>query len=191
MSFASGFYSLRIELSDHENARYEKIRVKTARHPLETSEHQAAKFLAFVHCYSKGLEFSGGIFQPSEPTIFKRDITGDWLSWIYVGVPPKKSLEAILRDRTCKERRIYLYAETQIKELRHVIVTLKNQGELPLQIYIIEEQKLSILAECEATSAEWKVTLVDDQAFVMCGELDVDLEVREIEIDKYRGEVAA
>lgn len=191
MSFASGFYSLRIDLSDPENNRYEKIRIKTARHPLETSEHLAAKFLAFAHCYRQRTEFSGGLFDPQEPSILRKDITGEWLSWIYVGVPSKKSLETIMRNKDCEERRIYLYAEAQKEELRHVVSSLKNQRAPLLRIFFVDPEKLSLLVECEATSAEWKVTLVDEQAFISCGSVDVDLEIKEMELDRiYRQAVA-
>ena len=66
---------------------YEKLSLKAARHPSETEEHLAARVLAYCLEFTEGIAFSRGLFDPDEPAISVRDLTGALRAWIDVGSP--------------------------------------------------------------------------------------------------------
>jgi len=66
---------------------YETLSLKAARHPSETEEHLAARVLAYCLEFTEGIAFSRGLFDPDEPAISVRDLTGAWRAWIDIGSP--------------------------------------------------------------------------------------------------------
>jgi len=66
---------------------YETLSLKAARHPSETEEHLAARVLAYCLEFTEGIAFSRGLFDPDEPAISVRDLTGAYRAWIDVGAP--------------------------------------------------------------------------------------------------------
>ena len=66
---------------------YETLSVKAARHPSETEEHLAARVLAYCLEFTEGIAFSRGLFDPDEPAISVRDLTGAYRAWIDIGSP--------------------------------------------------------------------------------------------------------
>jgi len=66
---------------------YEALSLKAARHPSETEEHLAARVLAYCLEFTEGIAFSRGLFDPDEPAISVRDLTGAYRAWIDIGAP--------------------------------------------------------------------------------------------------------
>ena len=79
MSFAAAFFNFSVDLSNADRGVYARFRVKVPQHPLESLEHLYARELAYCHCYREGQLFSGGMFEPKDPTIWQKEITGELL----------------------------------------------------------------------------------------------------------------
>jgi uncharacterized protein YaeQ len=80
-------YHFDIQLSDVDRAVYETLSLKVARHPSETEEYLCARVLAYCLECGEGVSFTRGLFEPDEPAIAERDLTGVLRSWIEVGSP--------------------------------------------------------------------------------------------------------
>ena len=74
-------------MSDVDRGVYEAFSLKAARHPSETEEHLAARVLAYCLEFTEGIAFSRGLFDPDEPAISVRDLTGALRAWIDIGSP--------------------------------------------------------------------------------------------------------
>jgi uncharacterized protein YaeQ len=80
-------YNFDIQLSDVDRNVYERLSLRVAQHPSETTEYLAARVLAYCLEYTEGTVFSKGLAEPDEPAIVVRDLTGAIRSWVEIGSP--------------------------------------------------------------------------------------------------------
>jgi uncharacterized protein YaeQ len=71
---------------------YETLALQVARHPSESEEFLVTRVLAFALEFTEGIAFSRGLFEPDEPAIAVRDLTGLMRAWIDVGTPDASRL---------------------------------------------------------------------------------------------------
>jgi uncharacterized protein YaeQ len=77
-----------LALADADRGVYEQLRWRVAQHPSESERYLVARVLARALEHAEGLEFcKGGVSDDDEPALVHRDLRGDWIAWIEVGVP--------------------------------------------------------------------------------------------------------
>jgi uncharacterized protein YaeQ len=182
MSFAAAFYNFTVDLSHNDREIFTRFRVKTPLHPHESLEHLFARMIAYVHCYREGQEFSRGLFEPKDPTIWQRDIIGDTLLWVQVGTPDKKKLETTLRSHPKAEHRIYFYDPEQISQFCHTLRGSKTNWVKDIQFYLIPSHLLEALVPLERSSPLWNVTIVDDELYLTCDDTELQGRINVVEI---------
>jgi uncharacterized protein YaeQ len=177
MSFAAAFYNFTIELSHIDRQVFTRFRVKTPLHPNESLEHLYARMLAYAHCYRAEQSFTQGLFEPKEPTIWKKDIIGEVLLWIQLGVPEKRKLEVSLRSAPSAEHRIYFYEPEQIPEFCHMLRGSKTNWVKDISFFKISDEFLGRLAPLNHSSPTWQATFVDNHLYLVCDgtELETDI----------------
>lgn len=178
MSFAAGFYSLSVELNNVDEDSFAKFRVKTPLHPNETLEHLYARFIAFVHAFKAGQEFTQGLFEPKEPAIWRRDVTGDVLQWIEVGVPDKRKLELALRSGAETDFRVYFYEEDQQLLFAEHLKGSKTNWIAPIKFFEIDPEFLANISGASRSSAVWTVTCVDNHLYLVCDGIEHETTIR-------------
>jgi uncharacterized protein YaeQ len=187
MSFAAAFYSFTVELSHTDRQVFARFRVKTALHPHESLEHLYARMISYTHCYQAGQSFTQGLFDLKEPTIWRREITGEVLLWVQVGVPDRKKLEVSLRSAPEAEHRIYFYEDTQIHEFCHMLRGSKTNWVKDIQFYRIPNELLQQLIPLEHSSPTWNVTFVDNHLYLQCDGTELEGDVTPVSIwDEYQ-----
>src|SRR5712692_10751956 len=87
MALTATIYTFDIELADSDRHVYESLALRLARHPSESEAYLVARLLAYLLEFTEGIEFSGGLGDPDEPTIAVRDLTGAIKTWIDIGTP--------------------------------------------------------------------------------------------------------
>ena len=182
MTFVAGFYSLNVELNNTDEGIFHKFRVKTARHPEESSIHLQARLLAFVHSYREGLRFTQGLFEPKEPTFIQQDATEEILLWGQVGVPERKKLETALRRSPKAAFRDYFYLESDLPTFCHMLRGSKINWVSPIQFYSIDPKFLEKLSELERSSVSWSVTCIDDHIYLNCDGHELDTQLTSLDI---------
>lgn len=166
MAFTLGFYSFNVSLNDSSRGLYTSFRVKTARHPNESLEHLYARVIALGHSYEPGLEFSQGLFEEKEPTIWKRDLLGQPEIWIQLGVPDRKKLERVLKAHPHAIIRIYFWEPEQLDAFCWMLRGSRTNWVEQIQFYSIEERLLSDLAQNEKSSSSWNMTFMDSTLYL-------------------------
>ncbi len=182
MSFAAAFYNFTVDLSHNDRDIFTRFRVKTPLHPHESLEHLFARMIAYVHCYREGQGFSQGLFEPKEPTIWQRDVLGDTLLWVQVGVPDKKKLETTLRAHPHAEHRIYFYEAEQISQFCHMLRGSKTNWVKDIQFHLIPSSILQALIPLERSSPLWSVTIVDDEMYLTCDDTELQGRIATVDI---------
>jgi uncharacterized protein YaeQ len=86
-----------LQIADIDRGLYADHALTVARHPSETDERMMVRLLAFALCVPAedrdgGLEFAKGMWDPDEPELWQKDLTGRIVQWIEVGQPDERRL---------------------------------------------------------------------------------------------------
>jgi uncharacterized protein YaeQ len=182
MSFVEAFYSFTIELTAPDRDLYEKIRLKIPRHPHESLQFLYARVIAFLHAYRSGQEFSRVLFEPKEPTIWHKDVTGDLLLWLEVGCPDETKLQRVIRRRPQPELRIYFFAPEQSGAFCHQLRGSTTNWVEPVQFYSIEPALLEGIVPLERSSSRWAANFIDTTLYLTVDGHDFISEVAPLDI---------
>lgn len=182
MSFAAGFYNFTIELNHTDRDIFTRFRVKTPLHPHESLEHLFARMISYAHCYRDGQSFSHGLFEPKEPTLWHRDILGETLLWVQVGVPDRKKIEVTLRSHPHAEHRIYFYDPAQIMQFCHLLRGSKTNWVKDVQFFLIPPRILEDLIPLAHSSPLWNVTIIDNQLYLTCDGSELQTSIEPVDI---------
>jgi uncharacterized protein YaeQ len=87
MALTATIYNLVVQLSDIDRGVYEKLDLRMARQPSETTEYMLTRALAYCLEYQDVIEMTEGVAAGDEPAVLVRDLTGRIIAWIEVGVP--------------------------------------------------------------------------------------------------------
>jgi uncharacterized protein YaeQ len=86
-----------VQIADVDRSVYSDHVVTLARHPSETDERMMIRLLAFAlnvpaDARSGTLDFAKGMWEPEEPELWQKDLTGRLVHWIEVGQPEERRL---------------------------------------------------------------------------------------------------
>jgi uncharacterized protein YaeQ len=88
LALTATIYTFEIDLAHADRGVYEKLALRVARHPSESEDYLVTRVLAYCLEHTEGIAFSiGGLFDPDEPALAVRDLTGAILAWIEIGAP--------------------------------------------------------------------------------------------------------
>jgi uncharacterized protein YaeQ len=182
MSFVAAFYNFTVELNNSDLGVFKQFRVKTARHPYESLQHLYARMIAYAHSYREGQLFTQGMFEPKEPAIWHRDVTGELLLWIEVGPVDKRKLEIALRNAPSAEHRIYFYSPEHTREFCRMLKGSKTNWVKTIQFYQIPPLFLDELTPLERSSPHWSMTFVDHRLYLTCDGHECECDLMPIDI---------
>jgi uncharacterized protein YaeQ len=182
MTFVAAFYNFTIELNHSDRNVYTTFRLKTPRHELETHAHLYARLIAYLHCYRAGIDFSRGVSEPKEPTIWLKDAIEQIQLWAQVGVPEKRKLELSLKQHPTAEHRVYFYQEGDVERFCHHLRGSKTNWVKEIQFYQLDPIFLERLATLETTSPLWSISFIDNRIYLTLGHIDLESEVTPIDI---------
>jgi uncharacterized protein YaeQ len=155
-----------IELADSDRGVYQPLELRVARHPSETAEYFLTRILAYCFEYTEGIVFSNGLFEPDEPTIAVRDLTGVLRAWIDVGAP-----EAARLHRASKAApRVVVYTHKDAGQLAARLSMERIHRVEALELYALDRQWLANLATKLARRMEFSLTVAEHHVYLSLGE---------------------
>ena len=97
MALKATIFKANLQIADMDRSVYADHSVTIARHPSETDERMLIRLLALaLHVPAVTtlgmLEFGKGLWDPDEPDLWHKDLTGQIKHWIEVGQPDDKRL---------------------------------------------------------------------------------------------------
>ncbi len=105
MALKATVYKATLSIADMDRHYYADHHTTIARHPSETDERLMVRLLAFALNASDDLEFTRGLSTDDEPDLWQKDLTGQILHWIEVGLPE----EDRIRKACNRAERVTLY----------------------------------------------------------------------------------
>jgi uncharacterized protein YaeQ len=101
MALKATIHKVELAVSDMDRGYYATHALTLARHPSETSERLMVRLLAFALYAGESLEFGRGLSADDEPTLWKKDLTGNIEHWIDVGLPTSACCARRRAVRSC------------------------------------------------------------------------------------------
>lgn len=98
MALKATIYKADLQIADMDRHYYADHQLTIAQHPSETIERLMVRVLAFAKCVDdeqddKQLTFTKDLFETDEPALWKKDLTGQLLQWIEVGLPDETKVK--------------------------------------------------------------------------------------------------
>jgi uncharacterized protein YaeQ len=187
MTFVAAFYNFSIDLNQSDRGLFTSFRLKIPRHELESLEHMYARLIAYLHCYQPGQEFTRGISDSKEPTIWRKDEIGEVFVWAQVGGVERRKLEVSLKQHPRAVHAVYFFDELQVISFCHQLRGSKTNWVKDVHFYQIPAQLLAALVPYETTSPHWTVTIVDGRIYLTVDGHDLEAEITTIDIwDAYQ-----
>ncbi len=182
MTFVAAFYNFTIELNHSDRDVFTTFRLKIPRHELESPEHLYARLIAYLHAYRDGIEFSRGVSEPKDPTIWVKDGIGEIQLWVQIGVPEKRKLELSLKQHSNAEHMVYFYQPEDIERFCHHLRGSKTNWIKDIEFYSIAPAFLEQLAATETSSPLWSISFIDNRVYLTIGNDDLESEITPIDI---------
>jgi uncharacterized protein YaeQ len=92
MALKATIFKASLQVSDMDRNYYGEHQLTLARHPSETDERMMMRVLAFALNAHEHLAFGKGLSDTDEPDLWQKDLTGQVVHWIDVGLPDEKRL---------------------------------------------------------------------------------------------------
>ena len=152
MALTSTMIRFQIKVSDVDRGLYETLELRVAKHPSESEPFFFMRIIAYVLNFQEGIEFSGGIGSPDDPSVFIKDLTGQMLTWIDIGNPSGKRLHKA--GKVAKNVRVYTYRDPKIllDELSHEEVYKKEA----IGLYSLPPKFMNSLVETLMKDNQWE-----------------------------------
>jgi uncharacterized protein YaeQ len=158
MALPSTLFRFRIELAHIERGVYEKLDVRLAMHPSESTPYLLTRVLAYALNWQDGLEFSRqGLADPEGPAILVNHANGRISLWIEIGNPSARKLHKA--TKAAAEVKIYTYKDPQLI-LREVKAADIHKGS-EIQIFSFDPKFLEKLGTDLTKSVSWNILYND------------------------------
>ncbi len=92
MALKATVHKVALQVADMDRGYYASHALTIARHPSETSERMMVRLFAFALFADEMLAFGRGLSADDEPSLWKKDLTGNIEHWIDVGLPDEREL---------------------------------------------------------------------------------------------------
>ena len=165
MAIKATIYKASVELSDLDRQVYRNDSTVIAQHPSENGERLMVRLLVFAlnlpgEDDNGPLEFAKDMWDPDEPALWQKDLTGKMIHWIEVGQPDEKRIMRV----SARSKKVSIYSfgpqtwwagiETKISRAQNVTVW---------QIAPAQSQALADFAQ---RTMQLQVTVQDGSVYV-------------------------
>jgi uncharacterized protein YaeQ len=165
MALGATIYVFNIELADSDRSVYQPLQLRVARHPSESEEYFLTRVLAYCLEYTEGISFSNGLFDPDEPTIAVRDLTGVLCAWIDVGAPEGARLHRASKAAP----RVAVYTHKDGEQLAARLSLERIHRVEALELYALDRHWLAELVAKLVRRMEFSLTIAERHIYLSLG----------------------
>jgi uncharacterized protein YaeQ len=169
MALPSTRMDFRIELAHVDRGVEASERVVVARHPSESVDHLMLRVLAHCIFHEEGLAFGPGIGDAEGADLLTRDPAGRLLTWIECGAAPFEKLKKIVQHNAgVAVHALFSDGRRRDELLDAARAPGARAGKVAeaISVWTIDPGLVKALAEKEARSSKWAVTIVGDHVYV-------------------------
>lgn len=93
MALKATIYKANLAIADMDRHVYADYALTLAQHPSETIERLMVRLCAFARYAHEDLQFTQDLFEEGEPALWQKDLTGQLLLWLEVGLPSEDKIK--------------------------------------------------------------------------------------------------
>jgi uncharacterized protein YaeQ len=180
MALGATIYVFNIDLANSDRGVYQPLELRVARHPSEGEHYFLTRVLAYCFEYAEGIAFSNGLFEPDEPTIAIRDLTGMLRVWIDVGAP-----EAARLHRASKAApRVVVYTHKDPLQLAARLDGERIHRAEALELYALDQEWLAALAVRLERRMTFSLTIAEQHVYLTLGEDTLPCVIEKIAVSR-------
>jgi uncharacterized protein YaeQ len=178
MALKATIYKARVDLADMDRHVYGDYSLTLARHPSETDERMMIRLLAFAlnvpeNEDSGPLELARDMWEPDEPGLWQRDLTGRLMHWIEVGQPDEKRL-----SRVCaRSERVSVYSFSSSTPVWWAGLSNRLTRSHNLTVWRVPEHQSEELSRMSERTMELHVSVQEGTVWVTAGGRSVQLDL--------------
>ena len=175
MAQTATIHTFGIDLAHIDRGVFERLDLKVARHPSETTEYMLARVLAYCCEFREGIAMTEGLSSGDEPAVLVKDLTGRITAWIEVGMPDANRLHRAAKLAA----RVAVYTHRDIRQLLAQLAGQKihRGGEIP--IYALDRGRLEELAAVVDRRADAAISISAGDIYVTLGSRTVTVPIVE------------
>ena len=176
MALKATIFKAQLQLADMDRKVYADHAVTLARHPSETDERMMVRLLVFalnvpVDDHGGALEFAKGLWDPDEPELWHKDLTGQIVQWIDVGQPDERRL---MKASGRAERVTVLGYSTSVPIWWSGIATRITRAA-NIAVWQIPAEQAQALAGLAQRTMQLQVTVQDGTVWISSGDRSVEI----------------
>jgi uncharacterized protein YaeQ len=165
-----------LQIADIDRGLYADHTLTLARHPSETDERMMVRLLAFALSVPAddrdgALEFAKGMWDPDEPELWQKDLTGRIVQWIEVGQPEERRLAKA--SGRAERVRVFAFAGSATLWWGGLGARIARAGNV--EAWRIAPEESRELAGLASRSMQLQVNRHDGAVFVSDGERSVHM----------------
>jgi uncharacterized protein YaeQ len=167
MALNATLYSFEINLSDSDRNVYQSLAFRAAKHPSETDEYLITRVLAYCLEYREGLSFSkGGLSEPDAPALAVRDLTGEIVRWIEIGLPEPARLHRAGKASP----QVAVYSHKDVSLLLTRLASEKIHRADDIQINTFDRELIASLCARLTRRMSFDLVVTERQLYLSLGE---------------------
>jgi len=162
MAISVTMYRFDIDVSDVDRNVYEKLDLRAAQHPSETTPYLLTRVLAYCLSYEEGIAFSRGLGVPDEPAVWVKDLQGTTQAWIEVGTPSAERLHKAAKAVA----RVSVYTQHDVELLKRNMRGQRVHRMDSIAVFAVESAFLAELESVLERSNTWSIARNDGEIYV-------------------------
>ena len=176
MALKATIFKAHLQIADMDRHVYTDHAVTIARHPSETDERMMVRLLALAlnlpaDTNDGTLEFAKGLWDPDEPELWHRDLTGRIRHWVEVGQPDDKRL----MKASGRADRVSVFSFSHSTPIWWAAVATKITRAQNIAVWQIDAAQSQALAQLAQRSMQLQLTVQDGTAWLGDGARSVEL----------------
>ena len=176
MAIKATIFKAALQIADMDRGVYVDHAVTLARHPSETDERMMVRLLALAlnlpaDSNAGTLEVAKGMWDPDEPELWHRDLTGRILHWIEVGQPDERRL----LKASGRADRVSVYSFSGSVALWWAGIASRLTRARNIAVWQIAAAESQSLAELAARGMQLQISVQDGTVWVGSAERSVEV----------------
>lgn len=176
MALKATIFKANLQIADMDRSVYVDHAVTIARHPSETDERMMLRLLALALNVPADadhgmLEFAKGLWDPDEPDLWHKDLTGQIIHWVEVGQPDDKRL----MKASGRSARVSVFSFSHSTPIWWAGIVNKVSRARNLEVWQVDAAQSQALAELAQRSMQLQVSVQDGTVWVGDGTRSVEI----------------
>ncbi len=179
MALKATIHKAQLQIADMDRGVYGERSLTIARHPSETDERMLMRVLAYaLHAPADDargeLELAKSLWDPDEPDLWQRDLTGAVVHWIEVGQPDERRL----MKASARAEAVTVLAYASSTPVWWAALEGRLIRAPKVAVWQVEAAQSQALAALVERTMQWQVTVQDGTAWISDGARSVEVTPR-------------